>query len=36
MLNKASKVEAVLNAWLEFIALEDLSNAKVPGNEAVL
>ncbi|MEW6496568.1 MAG: AAA domain-containing protein, partial [Cyanobacteriota bacterium] len=36
MLNKASKVEEVLNAWLEFIALEDLSNAKVPGNEAVL
>ncbi|YAF98610.1 MAG: AAA domain-containing protein [Nodularia sp. CChRGM 3473] len=35
-MKKASKVEAILNAWLEFIALVDLNNAKVPGKEAVL
>lgn len=30
MLDTASKVDAVLDAWLQFIQLEDLSNAKVP------
>jgi hypothetical protein len=35
-LNRASKVEAILHAWLEFMALVDLNNAKVPSNEAVL
>ncbi len=35
-MKKASKVEVILNAWLEFIALVDLNNARVPGNEAVL
>ncbi len=35
-MNEASKVEAILDAWLEFIALEDFSNATVPGNQAVL
>jgi predicted nucleic acid-binding Zn-ribbon protein len=34
MLNTASKVDAILEAWLKFIHLEDLSNAKVPSNEA--
>nr|NMF67505.1 DNA/RNA helicase [Brasilonema octagenarum UFV-OR1] len=28
-MNKASKVEAILNAWLKFIALEDYSQAKI-------
>lgn len=28
-MNKASKVEAILNAWLKFIALEDYSKAKI-------
>ncbi|MDF5713902.1 MAG: hypothetical protein PUP93_08420 [Rhizonema sp. NSF051] len=36
VLNKASKVETILNAWLEFIDLVDLNNAKVPRNTAVL
>ncbi len=36
VLNRASKVEGILNAWLEFIALVDLNNATVPGDEAVL
>ncbi|WP_414544975.1 hypothetical protein [Nostoc sp. CCY0012] len=35
-MNRASKVEGILNAWLEFIALVDLNNATVPGDEAVL
>ena len=30
MLDTASKVDAVLDAWLQFIQLEDLSNTKVP------
>ncbi|MGH7998894.1 MAG: hypothetical protein ACREPR_05560 [Brasilonema sp.] len=28
-MNKASKVKAILNAWLKFIALEDYSQAKI-------
>ncbi len=36
MLNRAIKVDAVLNTWSQFIALEDFSNAKVAGSEAVL
>ena len=35
-MNKASKVETILNAWLEFIDLVDLNNAKVSRNTAVL
>ncbi|WP_225896137.1 AAA domain-containing protein [Dendronalium phyllosphericum] len=34
-MNRASKVEVILNAWLEFMALVDLNDAKVTGNEAV-
>ncbi len=30
MLSTNSKVDAILDAWLQFIRLEDLSNAKVP------
>ncbi len=36
VLNEVSKINAILNAWLEFINLVDLNNAKVPGKEAVL
>ena len=32
-MNKASKVEAILNAWLKFIALEDYSKAKIPSKK---
>ena len=34
MLNTASKVEAILDAWLQFIRLEELSSAEVPSDEA--
>jgi hypothetical protein len=34
MLSNANKVDAILDAWLQFIRLEDLSNAKVSQEEA--
>lgn len=33
LLNKASKLEAILSAWSDFVTLLDLNNAKVSGNE---
>ncbi|MGM3307206.1 AAA domain-containing protein [Anabaena sp. WFMT] len=35
-MKEASKIDAILDAWLEFIALVDFNNATVPGKEAVL
>ncbi|MBW4597351.1 MAG: DNA/RNA helicase [Brasilonema angustatum HA4187-MV1] len=32
-MNKASKVEPILNAWLKFIALEDYSQAKISADK---
>jgi KaiC/GvpD/RAD55 family RecA-like ATPase len=34
MLDATSKVDTILDAWLQFIRLEDLSNAKVPLKDA--
>lgn len=31
-MNAASKVDAILNAWFDYIALEDYSNAKIEAN----
>lgn len=35
-MNKAIKVDALIKAWLQFIALEELSQAQIPGDEAKL